>query len=73
MLKEAEYCKKLKKDHFNQPMNLTNMEEEEFAAATECHIDKNTLQRMTSGSEIIVILQENIEARHTINVIEALN
>ena len=38
MLKEAEYCKKVKKDHFNQPMNLTSMEEEEFAAATECHI-----------------------------------
>ena len=38
MLKEAEYCKKVKKHHFNQPMNLTSMEEEEFAAATECHI-----------------------------------
>ena len=38
MLKEAEYCKKVKKDHFNQPMNLKSMEEEEFAAATECHI-----------------------------------
>ena len=38
MLKEAKYCKTVKKDHFNQPMNLTSMEEEEFAAATECHI-----------------------------------
>ena len=38
MLQEVEYCKKVKKDHFNQPMNLTSMEEEEFAAATECHI-----------------------------------
>ena len=38
MLKEAEYCKKVKKDHFNQPMNLTSMEEEELSAATKCHI-----------------------------------
>ena len=38
MLKEAEYCKKVKKDNFNQPMNLTSMDEEEFAAASECHI-----------------------------------
>ena len=39
MLKEAKYCKKVKKDHFNQPMNLTSMEEE-FAAATECEVKK---------------------------------
>ena len=38
MLKEAEYCKKVKKDHFNESMNLTSMEEEKFEAATECHI-----------------------------------
>ena len=38
MLQEAEYCKKVKKNHFNQLMNLTSMEEEEFEAATKCHI-----------------------------------
>ena len=38
MLQEAEYCKKVKEDHFNQPMNSTSMEKEDFKAATECHI-----------------------------------
>ena len=38
MLQEAEYCKKVKKDHFNQPMNLTSMKEEEFETVTECYI-----------------------------------
>ena len=38
MLQEAENCKKVKKHHFDQPMNLTSMEEKKFKAATECHI-----------------------------------
>ena len=38
LLQEVEYCKKVKRDYFNQPMNLTSIEEEEFEAATECHI-----------------------------------
>ena len=37
MLKETEYCKKVNKDHFNQPMNLTSMEDE-FEAAAEYYI-----------------------------------
>ena len=38
MLQEAEYYKKVRKDHFNQLMNLTSIEEEKFEAAAECHI-----------------------------------
>ena len=52
------------------------MEEEEFAAATKCHI----CQKYFTEDDVrvrdhchSVILQENIEARQTINVIEALD
>ena len=41
MLKKAECCKKVKKYYFNQTMNLTSMEEEEFKAASECYICQN--------------------------------
>ena len=40
MLREVEYCKKTKKKHFDQPMVLTDKEENDFKLATECHICK---------------------------------
>ena len=32
------FCKKVKKDYFNQPMSLISTEEEKFKVATKCHI-----------------------------------
>ena len=40
MLEEVDYCEKTKNEHFNQPMDLTNKDEENFQAATKCHICK---------------------------------
>ena len=40
MLEEVDYCEKTKNEHFNQPMDLTNEDEENFQAATKCHICK---------------------------------
>ena len=42
MLDEVNYCEKTKKEHFNQPMNLTSDEENSFTLATECHICKQS-------------------------------
>ena len=41
MLNEVDYCEETKKNHFNQPMTLTNKDEEHFKLATVCHICKN--------------------------------
>ena len=41
MLNEVDYCEETKKNHFNQPMTLTNRDEEHFKLATVCHICKN--------------------------------
>ena len=30
MLEEVDYCEKTKNEHFNQPMDLTNKDEENF-------------------------------------------
>ena len=38
MLEEVDYCEKTKNEHFNQPMDLTNKDEENFQAATKYHI-----------------------------------
>ena len=40
MLEEVDYCEKTKNEHFNQPMDLTNKDEENFQAATKSHICK---------------------------------
>ena len=40
MLEEVDYCEKTKNEHFNQPMDLTNKDKENFQAATKCHICK---------------------------------
>ena len=40
MLEEVDYCEKMKNEDFNQPMDLTNKDEENFQAATKCHICK---------------------------------
>ena len=40
MLEEVDYCEKTKNEHFNQPMDLTNKDEENFQAAAKCHICK---------------------------------
>ena len=40
MLEEVDYCEKTKNEHFDQPMDLTNKDEENFQAATKCHICK---------------------------------
>ena len=40
MLEDVDYCEKTKNEHFNQPMNLTNKDEENFQAATKCPICK---------------------------------
>ena len=68
IIKEAEYCKKVKKDYFNQPMNLIRWKKN-LQLLQNVTFARNTLPSMTSESEITVILQENIEARHTMNVI----
>ena len=38
MLEEVEYCKQTYKNHFNQLMKLTKIDEENFRLALECHI-----------------------------------
>ena len=38
MLKEVKYCKNTYKNYFNQPMNLTKTDEENFRLASVCHI-----------------------------------
>ena len=73
MLKEAEYCEKVKKDYFNQFMSLASREEKNLKQLQIITFVKNTLLRRTAESEIIVKSQENIEAQLTIIVIEALD
>ena len=38
MLEEVKYCKKVMKKHFNKPLRMTEVDEEEFKRATTCHI-----------------------------------
>ena len=38
MLEEVKYCKKVMKKHFNKPLRMTKVDEEEFKKATKCHI-----------------------------------
>ena len=45
MLREVEYCEKTKKKHFDQPMVLTDKEENDFKLATECHICKRAFTK----------------------------
>ena len=38
MLEEVKYCKKVMKKHFDKPLRMTEVDEEEFKKATTCHI-----------------------------------
>ena len=38
MLKEVKYCKKIKKEHFNKDMIMTNADKIDFRTADKCHI-----------------------------------
>lgn len=38
MLKEVQYCQKIMKSEFNNPLELTDEDEQEFKTAEECHI-----------------------------------
>lgn len=38
MLKEIQYCQKIMKSEFNNPLELTDEDEQEFKTAEECHI-----------------------------------
>ena len=40
MLDEVKYCKKIAKDHFTKPIEMTNEDKESFRLAKECHICK---------------------------------
>ena len=40
MLDEVKYCKKIAKDHFTKPIEMTNEDKESFRSAKECHICK---------------------------------
>ena len=40
MLYEVKYCKKIAKDHFTKPIEMTNEDKESFRSAKECHICK---------------------------------
>ena len=40
MLAEVKYCKKVIKEHFTEPLEMTEEEEESFQRAEECHICK---------------------------------
>ena len=47
MLKEADYCQQISKDHFNQPMCITKQQEQDFQEATDCHICNQTFNDST--------------------------
>ena len=38
ILEEVKYCKKVMKKHFNKPLIMTELDEQEFEKATTCHI-----------------------------------
>ena len=38
MLEEVKYCKKVMKKHFDKPLRMTEVDEEEFKKAITCHI-----------------------------------
>ena len=38
MIEEAEYCKKVVREHFNKPLIMTSEDEESFQEETFCHI-----------------------------------
>ena len=38
MLEEVKYCKKVMKKHFDKPLRMTEVDEEEFKKGTTCHI-----------------------------------
>ena len=40
MLDEVKYCKKIAKEHFTKPIEMTNEDKESFRSAKECHICK---------------------------------
>ena len=40
MLDEVKYCKKIAKNHFTKPIEMTNEDKESFRLAKECHICK---------------------------------
>ena len=40
MLDEVKYCKKIAKDHFTKPIEMTNEDKESFRLAKKCHICK---------------------------------
>ena len=40
MLDEVKYCKKIAKDHFTKPIEMTDEDKESFRSAKECHICK---------------------------------
>ena len=64
MLEEVNWCKSKMKKHFNKPLKMTKENETDFQKATKCYICDINILTKTYMSEIIAILQENLEAQH---------
>ena len=70
MLEEVDYCEKTKNEHFNQPMDLTNKDEENFQAATKCHICKKGFSEEDKRVRDHCHVTGKYRGRHIMNVIE---
>ena len=73
MLEEVKYCKNVIKKHFNKPLVMTEIDEQNVKTMDECHIcGEKTLTKMCALETIATSL-ENSEAQLTKSVTVAMD